>query len=62
MCNHCEEKLAKKSIPAESGVEREFTLLSEEKVNHFHKYVWYWFFVPFGHNAIITSVTDFEKA
>ena len=54
-------KLAKKSILAESGAEREFILRSEQKVNHFDKYVWYWLFVPFRQDAIITSIADSER-
>ena len=54
-------KLAKKSIPAESGAEREFILRSEQKVNHFDKYVCYWLFVPFRQDAIITSIADSER-
>ena len=54
-------KLAKKSIPVESGAGREFILRSEQKVNHFDKYVWYWLFVPFRQDAIITSIADSER-
>mgnify|MGYP002804771694 FL=1 len=31
-------------------------------MNHFDKYVWYWLFVPFRQDAIITSIADSERA
>ena len=34
---------------------------SEQKVNHFDKYVWYWLFIPYRLDAINTSIADSER-